>query len=147
MRLDEATQILTKAGFILENKQEELKGLHDIKDWFAKHSDYEVLLFGATRKEGKTTLKKLDKTTYTLKFKNTPFPTDLTVEFYGDEIYIAANGDRFATKNYKFKGPQTLEELLFLLSQCYDNLLDENTKFYEAAHFLNEKGYTLDEIE
>lgn len=100
-----------------------------IKKWFTANTSYRIALADKITKDGEHPYTHEKKKTFTLALRNTPVPTTLYVVVYNDYCYIAAEGDRFTTKSYKFTSIQSLDkalnELLDNVQSVYEDNLDE----------------------
>lgn len=90
-----------------------------VKKWFTSNTKYRVLMSDSVTKDGEHPYTHEKKKTYELTLRNAPVRTSLYLVVYSDYCYIAADGDRFSTKSYKFTSIQSLEKALNML---YDNI-------------------------
>ena len=90
-----------------------------VKKWFTSNTKYRVLMSDSVTKDGEHPYTHEKKKTYELTLRNTPVQTSLYLVVYSDYCYIAADGDRFSTKSYKFTSIQSLDKALNML---YDNI-------------------------
>lgn len=90
-----------------------------VKKWFTSNTKYRVLMSDSVTKEGEHPYTHEKKKTYELTLRNAPVQTSLYLVVYSDYCYIAADGDRFSTKSYKFTSIQSLDKALNML---YDNI-------------------------
>jgi hypothetical protein len=90
-----------------------------VKKWFTSNTKYRVLMSDSVTKDGEHPYTHEKKKTYELTLRNTPVKTLLYLVVYSDYCYIAADGDRFSTKSYKFTSIQSLDKALNML---YDNI-------------------------
>ena len=90
-----------------------------VKKWFTSNTKYRVLMSDSVTKEGEHPYTHEKKKTYELTLRNAPVKTLLYLVVYSDYCYIAADGDRFSTKSYKFTSIQSLDKALNML---YDNI-------------------------
>ena len=90
-----------------------------VKKWFTSNTKYRVLMSDSVTKDGEHPYTHEKKKTYELTLRNAPVQTSLYLVVYSDYCYIAADGDRFSTKSYKFTSIQSLDKALNML---YDNI-------------------------
>lgn len=90
-----------------------------VKKWFTSNTKYRVLMSDSVTKDGEHPYTHEKKKTYELTLRNAPVKTLLYLVVYSDYCYIAADGDRFSTKSYKFTSIQSLDKALNML---YDNI-------------------------
>lgn len=90
-----------------------------VKKWFTSNTKYRVLMSDSVTKDGEHPYTHEKKKTYELTLRNAPVRTSLYLVVYSDYCYIAADGDRFSTKSYKFTSIQSLDKALNML---YDNI-------------------------
>ena len=90
-----------------------------VKKWFTSNTKYRVLMSDSVTKDGEHPYTHEKKKTYELTLRNAPVQTLLYLVVYSDYCYIAADGDRFSTKSYKFTSIQSLDKALNML---YDNI-------------------------
>lgn len=90
-----------------------------VKKWFTSNTKYRVLMSDSVTKDGEHPYTHEKKKTYELILRNAPVQTSLYLVVYSDYCYIAADGDRFSTKSYKFTSIQSLDKALNML---YDNI-------------------------
>ena len=127
-----------------------------IKKWFTSNTKYRVLMSDSVTKDGEHPYTHEKKKTYELALRNTPVQTSLYLVVYSDYCYIAADGDRFSTKSYKFTSIQSLDkalnELLDNIESVYGSL-DEafiqddrgNVSVVDlVTKMLDKAGFTID---
>lgn len=127
-----------------------------VKKWFTSNTKYRVLMSDSVTKDGEHPYTHEKKKTYELTLRNAPVRTSLYLVVYSDYCYIAADGDRFSTKSYKFTSIQSLDKALNML---YDNIesvygsLDEafiqddrgNVSVVDlVSKMLDKAGFTVD---
>lgn len=97
-----------------------------IKKWFTSNTKYRVLMSDNITSDGEHPYTHEKKKTYKLTLRNTPVPTYLYLVVYADYCYIAAEGDRFTTKSYKFTSVQSLDKALTELNENIDSIYEDN---------------------
>lgn len=97
-----------------------------IKKWFTSNTKYRVLMSDNTTSDGEHPYTHEKKKTYKLTLRNTPVPTYLYLVVYTDYCYIAAEGDRFTTKSYKFTSVQSLDKALTELNENINSIYEDN---------------------
>lgn len=97
-----------------------------IKKWFTSNTKYRVLMADNETSDGEHPYTHEKKKTYKLTLRNTPVPTYLYLVVYTDYCYIAAEGDRFTTKSYKFTSVQSLDKALTELNENINSIYEDN---------------------
>jgi hypothetical protein len=97
-----------------------------IKKWFTSNTKYRVLMSDNITSDGEHPYTHEKKKTYKLTLRNTPVPTYLYLVVYADYCYIAAEGERFTTKSYKFTSVQSLDKALTELNENINSIYEDN---------------------